>query len=170
MLKGTHRANLFKWIQALEKKKKFPQSQQRTLSLLCAIFTNNKFHTLNMSLCVMLTFAWSFYCCFLDGVRSPFMPAFGLKIYYIFFRSFSMFVPNSFRTKTRFLFSILCCVAVYYFSFFSYLFFFCRVTRVSPSLNQRQSSTRRSKNWMKRRGEKATNNNTDWNFCVMCHI
>lgn len=34
--------------------------------------------------------------------REPFMPAFGLKIYYYF--SFSMFVPNSFWAKTRFFF------------------------------------------------------------------
>lgn len=107
-------------------------------------------------------FACSFHCAsFFSGhcslVFFPFMPAFGLKIYYFLF---SMFVPNSFfflGPKTRFLFSI-----------FLPVFFIRRVTRASPSLNQQSSAQQESNNKSKRSGEKATNNNTDWNFCV-CH-
>lgn len=79
----------------------------------CAIFTNNKFHTLNMSLCVKGfdgAFAFFFacschssFCAFsLPLSANLFMPAFGLKIYHF---SFSMFVPNSFRAQNTFCFS-----------------------------------------------------------------
>lgn len=72
-----------------------------------------------------------------------------------------MFVPNSFfllGPKTRFLFSIFLC---------SFLFF-RRVTRVSNSQSAVERTRRNNKS--KRSGEKATNNNTDWNSCVCLEL
>lgn len=86
--------------------------------------------------------------------REPFMPAFGLKIYYF---SFSMFVPNSFWAKTRFLF----------------------ISRLAFPFHAAEGNSRRSLSFSQsaveratrqeelKSGEKATNNNTDWNFCAV---